>query len=319
MESYQAPAAPARPRVLTKTRGMSREDWLAARRAGLGGSDIAALSRGKLWTVYADKIGLAVPTPETDAMRRGHGLEAFLRGEVAHRHPAWRITQRHAILQHPTEDWALGNVDGLIRAEDGPAILEIKTSRQPWPDGVPEDYQAQVQWYLAITGAPWALLAVMFGDFTQAEYTLVADRTTQAALMQLGRAFWRRVVDRVPPPLNGSAAARDWLLAQYPPRPDRPQPVAFDAETAGLVDRYRAAQALTQIQKAAIDVLGAQLRAAIGDAPGGLTDTHRVTWVRSVAKHVDLDGLRRDHPSLVDAYTTERPRDGGLRISERRD
>lgn len=319
MESYQAPAVPARPRVLARTKGMSREDWLAARRGGLGGSDIAALTRGKLWDIYAEKLGLAAPTAETDAMRRGHGLESFLRSEVAHRHPAWRITQRHAILQHPTEDWALGNIDGLIRDGDSTAILEIKTSRQSWPEGVPEDYQAQVQWYLAITGAPRAVVAVMFGDFTQAEYTLVADRTTQAALMQLGRAFWRRVVDRVPPPLDGSDAARSWLLAQYPPRPDRPQPVAFDAETAGLVELYRDAQAIVQHRKAAMDTLGAQLRAAIGDAPGGLTDTHRVTWVRSTAKHVDLDGLRRDHPSLVDAYTTERPRDGGLRISERRD
>ena len=319
MTAYQAPAVPARPRVLARTKGMSREEWLAARRAGLGGSDIAALTRGKLWAVYAAKLGLADPSPETDAMRRGHGLEAFLRGEVAHRHPAWRITQRHAILQHPTEDWALGNVDGLIRDGDSTAILEIKTSRQSWPEGVPEDYQAQVQWYLAITGAPRAVVAVMFGDFTQAEYTLVADRTTQAALMQLGRAFWRRVVDRVPPPLDGSDAARSWLLAQYPPRPDRPQPVAFDAETAGLVELYRDAQAIVQHRKAAMDTLGAQLRAAIGDAPGGLTDTHRVSWVRSTAKHVDLDGLRRDHPDLIAAYTTERPRDGGLRLSERSD
>ena len=319
MTAYQAPAVPARPRVLARTKGMSREEWLAARRAGLGGSDIAALTRGKLWAVYAAKLGLADPSPETDAMRRGHGLEAFLRGEVAHRHPAWRITQRHAILQHPTEDWALGNVDGLIRDGDSTAILEIKTSRQSWPEGVPEDYQAQVQWYLAITGAPRAVVAVMFGDFSQAEYTLEADPELQAALLQMGRAFWKRVLAHVPPPLDGSEAARAWLLAQYPPRPDRPQPVTFDAEASGLVDLYRDAQARMQQQKAVADALGARIRDVIGDAPGGLTDTHRVTWVRSVARHTDLDGLRRDHPDLVAHYTSERPRDGGLRISLRKD
>ena len=308
------------PRVLVSTRGLTRAEWLAARRRGLGGSDIAALTRGQLWDVYADKVGLAAPsTPATDEMRRGHGLEAFLRGEVAHRHPTWRITQRHAILQHPIHDWALGNVDGVIRDGADTAVLEIKTSRHAWPDGVPEDYQAQVQWYLAIVGAPRAVVAVMFGDFSQAEYTLEADADLQAALFALGQSFWRRVVDQDPPPLDGSAAARAWLLARHPPRPDRPQPVLFDRETAELVEQYQDAQARIQQQKAAADALGARIRAAIGDAPGGLTATHRVSWVRSVAKYVDLDGLRRDHPDLVASYTHERPRDGGLRISERRD
>ena len=319
MKAYQASAAPARPRVLARTRGMSRDEWLALRRTGLGGSDIASLTRGKLWDIYEEKLGLAAPTPETDDMRRGHGLEAFLRREVAHRHPTWRITQRHAVLQHPTEDWALANIDGLIRTEDGTAVLEIKTSRQPWHDGVPEDYQAQVQWYLGITGAPRAVVAVMFGDFSQSEYTLEADPDLQGALLILGDAFWRLVAARTPPPLDGSEAARAWLLAEYPPRPDRPQPVTFDAEAAGMVARYRDAQARAHEHRLTMDTLGAHIRAAIGDAPGGLTDTHRVTWVRSVAKHTDLDALRRDHPDLVAHYTSERPRDGGLRISLRKD
>ena len=301
-------------RVLVSTRGMDRADWLSARRAGLGGSDIAALTRGQLWAVYADKLGLADPTPETEAMRRGNGLEAWLRGEVARRHPTWRITQRHAILQHPTEDWALANIDGLIRTPEGEGVLEIKTSRQSWPDGVPEAYQVQVQHYLAVTGAPWAVVAVLFGNFDTAEYTVAADPALQAALLDLGRAFWARVQRQDPPPLDGSEAARAWLLARYTPA-TRPAPVVLDPALVPVAARYVAVSQELKALQAERDALGVQLRAAIGDAPAVVTPTHRLTWVRSTATHVDLDGLRRDHGDVVAQYTTERPRDGGLRLS----
>jgi putative phage-type endonuclease len=65
---------------------MTRDEWLAARRTGIGGSDIAAILGLSPWRtpldVYRDKVDGA-EQPETEAMRWGRLLEDVIAREYA--------------------------------------------------------------------------------------------------------------------------------------------------------------------------------------------------------------------------------------------
>ena len=69
-------------KVFADTRRMTREEWLDARRNGIGGSDASAIlginpSSSPL-KVYLDKIGKGEEPETTEAMRQGTDLEAYV-------------------------------------------------------------------------------------------------------------------------------------------------------------------------------------------------------------------------------------------------
>lgn len=83
------------------TRDMSCSAWLEARRAGIGGSDAAAILGASPWatplSVWADKQGLTEDKPDTIAMRFGRDAEEI----VAH---------CNTILQHPEHLFMEGGI-----------------------------------------------------------------------------------------------------------------------------------------------------------------------------------------------------------------
>ena len=70
------------PLVLVDTAGLSEEEWLAYRRKGIGGSDVAALLGISPWRtardLFYDKLNIAVVEDHEDnwvALEMGHLLE----------------------------------------------------------------------------------------------------------------------------------------------------------------------------------------------------------------------------------------------------
>ena len=64
------------------TKNMSREEWLAHRRNGIGGSDAAAVVGMSEYTspymLWCDKTGRSKETEETEALRQGRDLEEYV-------------------------------------------------------------------------------------------------------------------------------------------------------------------------------------------------------------------------------------------------
>src|SRR5690606_33959049 len=97
----------------------SRAEWLAARRKGLGASDIAAIAGVSRWStpwqVYVDKVG-AIPLDNndgaTEAMRWGQLLEGLVLDEWERR-SGMVAGMRGLMVQHDTHDWALASLDAL--------------------------------------------------------------------------------------------------------------------------------------------------------------------------------------------------------------
>ncbi len=101
--------------------GATHEAWLAERRTGLGGSDVAAILGLSKWKtpldVYLDKIGEGSEDPDDEKRRtfaRGHAMEPTIVDEYARTLP-----EGVTIVEYPTvhDGCLLANVDRLIVAD----------------------------------------------------------------------------------------------------------------------------------------------------------------------------------------------------------
>lgn len=69
------------PIKLAATKGLSREQWLAMRKGGIGGSDAGAVCGlnpyRSPFSVYMDKTSDAAPEEDNERMRQGRDLEDY--------------------------------------------------------------------------------------------------------------------------------------------------------------------------------------------------------------------------------------------------
>jgi putative phage-type endonuclease len=210
---------------------MTRDEWLAARRTGIGGSDIAAILGLSPWRtpldVYRDKVEGTEQT-ETEAMRWGLLLEDVIAREYAAR-AGVRIQRVNTLIRARDREWAIATLDrvvlpargrarvtgGELRGADG--VLECKVvgpyaagawGRGDDPDAVPLHCAAQCMWYLGITGLPWCDVAALIGGQRLIIRRIERDEETISAMFARAETFWRdHVLARVPPPPSNAREA----------------------------------------------------------------------------------------------------------------
>lgn len=135
----------SQPQILVETAGLSEEEWLAYRRKGIGGSDVAALLGISPWRtardLYFDKLNIVAVEDNEDnwvALEMGHLLEPLVAKIFQHR-TGYKVYQIKKMFQHPQYSWMLADVDYFVELPDGStAILEIKTT----------NYNARDNWWL---------------------------------------------------------------------------------------------------------------------------------------------------------------------------
>lgn len=122
------------PLVLVETADLSREEWLAYRRQGLGGSDAAVvLGISPFRTgvdLYYDKLGLFIEDDEANwvAKEIGNLLEELV-ARIFAKKTGLKVYRRKCMFQHPAHTWMLADLDFLVEMTDGStAILECKTT-----------------------------------------------------------------------------------------------------------------------------------------------------------------------------------------------
>ncbi len=180
-----------------------RNTWLAERRTGIGGSDVAPIMGLSKWatplSVYLDKIGESAPVDETPAMKWGTALEPIILS--AYQDQTGLQIAAPVLLRHDKHPFVIGTPDGI--AVD--RIVEAKTARsaegwgEPGSDEIPEPYILQVQHYMMLTGKALADVAVLIGGSDFRVYTIPADPELQGMMLDAEASFWSRVQDRIPP------------------------------------------------------------------------------------------------------------------------
>lgn len=205
---------------------MDRNEFLARRMVGIGGSDIAAIIGISPWRtprdIYLNKKGLSEPDEETDAMYWGHTLEDIVAKEYSRR-TGRKIEKCNAQFRHEEFPFILGNIDRAVRMDQHKRpvvngklvtdrILECKTASQysasDWGESgtqvIPEYYKAQVQWYMGITGAQYCDVAVLIGNRDFRMYEIPRDDNVIEYLFGEGVRFWTEFVEKdiMPPAVS---------------------------------------------------------------------------------------------------------------------
>ncbi|KVL02667.1 YqaJ viral recombinase family protein [Burkholderia ubonensis] len=305
---------------LVKTQELSRDDWLAVRRTGIGGSDAAAavglnpyMSALELWL---DKTGRAdgLPRPDPDDTTSPTYWGTLLEPIVAASYTEQtgnRVRRVNAVLRHPTVPFMLANIDREIVGARDVQILECKTAGEfgarLWREGVPEYVQIQVQHQLAVTGKTAAHVAVLLCGQALEVHRIERDDALIGRLVELEARFWRFVETDTPPPADGSESADRALRHLYP----------GNGATIDFSDDPRLSAVFSDLVtvRAAIEThqqLEAQLKQtiqqAMGDATRAMFETGSVSFKRSKdSSSVDLARLLADHPEFEQQYATSKP------------
>lgn len=330
------PTPPMTPETKFIKRPAARADWLAARRGYVGGSEVAALLNLSPWKsavdVWRDKTGATPPEEassgdaDLDAtlpLRLGNYLEQFAATEYALR--TGREVRNYGYMI--ARGHALADVDRLV-VPDGAKVasfhaeirtsllLEIKTTAhgEKFAEGIPDNYDAQVQQYMELADVPACDVAVLILAPRAAFkiFRVERDRAIGAGLVARIEAFWRGVDEGQPPPCATLADAR----ALYPRGGMEPR--AASPEIAEAIAELRGVEA----QSAELDARRETLRARIADYMGD-ADTLTVDGVKAVTfkapkprRVVDWKGVaeelgRTEEPAHVAAvrerHTTETP------------
>ncbi|MFB9123575.1 endonuclease [Paraburkholderia dipogonis] len=306
---------------LINTLNLDREDWLAVRKNGIGGSDAAAAvglnpykSMLELWLEKTGRdADLDKPDPNdtTHPVFWGTLLEPIVAAAYSQQ-TGNRVRKVNAVLRHPTVGFMLANLDREVVGAADVQILECKTAGEfgsrLWRNGVPEYVQLQVQHQLAVTGKQAAHVAVLLCGQKLEVHHIKRDDALIARLIELEARFWQYVESDTPPPADGSDSADRALRCLFPK--DAGSTVDFSddrslsATFADLVTVRAEIEAREQLESE----LKQSIQQAMGDASRAVFETGEVSFKRSKdSSGIHLKKLLADHQELVSQYAITKP------------
>ena len=310
--------------------------WIEDRKSGIGGSDIAAILGISPWKtaldVWLDKTGQAQDAlSDAEAVRWGTLLEDVVAREYADRTDN-AVQRINRILRHPKNEWAIGNIDRAIVAPgsrvrvagDGgtllgaQGLLEVKTAsaykagewgRDGDEDAVPVHHQAQVMWYLGITGLQWADVAALIGGQRMVIRRIYRDDETIAAMLERASAFWHQHVLKRQPPEPAKAKDVERLFPA-----DNGETLEATDELLAAYNAAKEAKARMAQAEADYEAATERIKLALGERSAlTLNGQPLVTWKASrPTKRTDWKALVYHHwpvppRDLVEQFTTETP------------
>lgn len=221
-QAVDAPLADAPTARLLLPADASREEWLAVRRGGIGGSEVAGiLGLGGKYTgprhVYEEKHGR--PTFKgNESAEIGSEIEPFL-AQMFTKRTGIRTAEAPGTLVHVDRPWMRVNVDRMTFERPGPAsgVLELKSRSEyqadQWEDGaVPDAPALQCHWGMAVGGWDHGFVAALVGGNKYRWVRLERDEEMIEYLVDFcGRWFQRHVVEGIEPPPDGLEATADLL------------------------------------------------------------------------------------------------------------
>ena len=283
-----------------------RAEWLQWRSRGLGASDIAGILGNSPWSspysVWCNKMGVTGDggtSTNAEAMRWGGLLEDAILDETARRLDIV-IASRQERVEHAEWPIARATLDARYYSEADPAdhgVIEVKTTSQPVWHEVPEYYEAQIQWQLALTGEPRAWLPCLHMGRRLSLWQVEADPEIGAALLDIARDYWERfIATGIPPEIDGAPATSQAITARY----THEGAAIVDVTALAIeVEALRAVRDELKVLTANKDALENRLKDALGDDgdTGAVEGQTAYTWKRSRDyPKLDADLLREKYP-----------------------
>ena len=219
--------------------GIDRDEWLHARRTGIGASEAAAVlgesPYGSPISVYADKIDPDAPfQAQSERMEWGNILEAQIleRFETVTK---FATVANGALVRSVHYPFMLATVDGWAIDFDPWRPVDAKNTQDGagWSGGVPKHVWIQMQHQMVVTDAVTAYVAVLIRgcEFKWAAVERNEDFIDDTLVPQL-EEFWLRVEKGGPPPdPDGNPATKHALSKLYP---DEGKSIVLDGEFTDL-------------------------------------------------------------------------------------
>lgn len=288
-------------------------EWLAARRTGVGGSDIAAILGDSPWgsaySVWMTKVAATDSSFDKAAFRRGHDMEPLLKRLVPDR--IGTTVKAAGLRRSKANDRMLASVDG--DTGDG-GHVEFKTvgtwARKSWDGGIPAQYLHQAHYYMAVSGRPHVWLCAWdmdAWDWLHVEKVEADPAELFERYSPVVDWFWRYVESDTPPPLDPLTATDEELLARWP-HVIEPDSIADPDFYEPFIDLYTERAALKDQAKqtdARLKQIDGLIKSAIGDREYLAADGRPLfRWREIKQSRFDQKRFAADHPDLAEQYRT---------------
>jgi putative phage-type endonuclease len=280
------------------------ETWLAERKTGIGGSDVAALvgidKYRSRWDVYWSKV-------ETEQDRSGPPSEAALWGTLMQEVIGQEWARRAGVGLSPGKltrmagrPHVLGTPD-FLTLEGPQRVVEVKAVgnwafTNDWGNGahVPGYYLCQVQWYLAVTGLESAIVVALVAGARLHTFEVQRDQAAIVQLLAAADEFWSdHVQARKAPEPDGKMSTRKAIEARYA-APEYEKRTILPEEGTEAIREYLSALELKREWSKRADAASNLLRKILGEAeadeaalPG--REVAAVTWKRT--RSLDMAAL----------------------------
>jgi putative phage-type endonuclease len=267
----------------------TEEDWLRARRTGVGSSDapmiLGVSPYGGAVEVFADKIGQTPARPPSEAMRIGRLLEPVIALLYAEKYPDRKVGNPEGGLfrsrQYPP---LLATPDRwCYDPERGAGLLEIKTVGEwrqgEWDDEPPLAVLIQVAAQMAVLGAAWAAVAALIGGTRLVTYDVERnDSFINETWIPRALAFWGYVERREIPPAE--KVSLEVLKQLYPTV--APRTIELPRAALSWHEQYTEAGSEVRRWEAVRDDAKARILGAMGDAEVAHVPETLVRYTRTV-------------------------------------
>lgn len=186
------------------------DEWLDARKNGIGGSDVGAIMGVNPWesaySLWAKKSNL-IPEEKLTSwrVRFGNKFELPILEMWQEDNPDWTVYHT-GTYRHATDDFLMANPDAIAKHNKTGElmIIEVKTSGRSWEE-IPPHYQAQVMHYMSVMGIHKSKLIGVIG-WDWFEQDLDYDEFVARIMRDKAKEFWKCVTDGVKPDWDGSEA-----------------------------------------------------------------------------------------------------------------
>jgi putative phage-type endonuclease len=283
---------------------MIKQD-LGDRTKYIGGSDAGSIAGLNPWKseyqLWLEKTGQEEPADLSQNARVEWGTR--LEDAVAQAYSETTGMPVEPVGSHedPQYPFIVAHIDRDIPGTDG--ILECKTAGsahgwgEPMTDEVPDQYFAQVQHYMFVSGKKWCDIAVLIGGSDFRIYHIDRDDDFIDALVKLEVEFWRKVQAMEPPAITTGADAR---LAY---KRSLENAIEADSDTYNVVSDLVDLKAHIKELEARQEDLEGRIMATLGENDT-LTfhGSKLLTWKTQTTSRWDTKTLEQDHPELVGSY-----------------
>ncbi len=263
-------------------------EQLAERRKTLGASEIPVVTghikfKSPL-VLWAEKRGLVPPFEGNEFTEWGNRLEPVIREKYAEV-VGLRVEKGETVIC-TRESWRSCTPDSIVFDANGVAVRghEIKCRGEfraeewgePGTDQVPADVAIQAHWSMDVTGLRQWDITPLIGGNRFGVYTVFYDADIARSLTEIGRAFWKHVVDGTEPPIDASEATTEFLLRRFPSNNEVLRQATEEEEK--LIRDILAVRADKKALEESEAAIGNLLRQAIGENAGIMSRSGKATW-----------------------------------------